>query len=427
MIRKIIKFLSILVLCACVNSAHGAASNIPMGDVGDYGVWTTEHNHAELVKTMTADFDNFAPQESVQLVDDFVPIEAKVGLVFMRALSWMNEVLKSSLGRFSMIFIIIAMAFWTLFETYKMMSEGKGAALALGEQVVKKWIAVAIWSAVLVAGPANVFMWVMGPVISIGTYMSDLILGAVTSAAGIELPDTCAAIREYTAAHTSTRMLIDANAAADMMCVPTRLSGFFRTAVAVGWEWVKYGIGHSVLTFIVGVVFIVVFLINIWKYALIALGVIADLFLIVLMLPFTAITETVAKTSYKGIAGTIFNGFLGIFKAQKLDEQIAKFINAAVYFVSLSMVIALCAALLSGTITTNLASDTPSINTLGFMPALLTGLLTWHLANRATEIAKNLGGSINDSFGQKFGADVKGLWDATNKKAKEWIKIIRES
>ncbi len=431
MLKRVLKFLSVLILCATSISAM-AATNIPMGDVGEYGVWATEHNREELTKQMSSDFAAFAPPTTTQLVSDYVPIEAKVGLAFMNALSLVGEVLDSSLVRFAIIFIVIAMVFWTVFETYKMMSDGKGAALALGETVVKKWFAVAIWSLILAAGPGRVFMWIMGPVISVGTYMSDMILSAVAAAAGAELPNTCAAIRDYAIAHTSDRMLIDATAAADMLCVPTRLSGFFYTAVAAGWEWMKYGIGHSALTFVVGAVFVVIFAINIWKYALMALGVIADLFLIVLMLPFTAIAETVAKTSYKGIAGTIFNGFLGIFNAQKLDGQITKFISAAIYFVSLSIVIAVCAALLSGTVSTNLASNTPTIDVAGFMPTLLTGLLTWYLANQADSIAKGLGNTAKDmkdseGFAKKFTGDIKTLWNSSNKKVQEWVKIIRES
>ena len=47
-----------------------------------------------------------------------------------------------------------------------------------------------------------------------------------------------------------------------------------------------------------------------------ALNVVADLFLTVLMLPFTAIAETTSKTKYKGIVGDIFNTFMGLFATE---------------------------------------------------------------------------------------------------------------
>ena len=187
------------------------------------------------------------------------------------------------------------------------------------------------------------------------------------------------------------------------------------------------GIGHSMFTFIIGVVFIIIFLINIWKFALMALGVIADLFLAIFMLPFTAIAETVGKTSYTGIAGTIFNGLLGLFKTESLSAQITRFINAAIYFVSLSIVVALCAAILSGVVDTNLAAQVPTIDNEGFMITLLIGCLVAYLADKALKIAKDLGGSIDDSLGQQFGKDITKLAQNIRDQSKKYWKLYKDS
>ena len=211
-----------------------------------------------------------------------------------------------------------------------------------------------------------------------------------------------------------------------MLCVPTRLSGFFATAVAAGWKWMIAGIGTSAFTTLVGAAFIVIFIYNGFKFALMGLGVIVDLFLGVFMLPFTAIAETINKTSYKGIVGDIFNGFLGLFKPESLQRQIERFINAAIYFVSLSIVVALCAALLAGTVDANLATNIPSLENSGFIITLMTGLLVAYLANRADEIAGNLGGAIDDSFGKKFGGDINKLWNNSVNWGKRVISIIRK-
>ena len=157
-----------------------------------------------------------------------------------------------------------------------------------------------------------------------------------------------------------------------------------------------------------------------------ALGVIADLFLSVMMLPFTALTQTVGSTSYKGMAGNIFNQFLGIFKAETVEAQIEKFIKASLYFVSLSIVVAFCAALLSGTVDTNLSSRVPNLNPGGFLETLLVVLLTWWFASRGMDIASKLGGSISTKVGDQMRGDVSTLWKKTYGTAKEWWKIIKD-
>lgn len=412
-----------IALPACV-----AESNLPMPDIGDHGVWMTDNNQARFMGELTNDMNNFAGITHTQIVDDYVPVEAKVGLAFMNAMSFVTDVLDSALVRFAIAFIFIAYAFWVMFETYNMMKGGKGEIQKHLTTLVKRGLTIVVWVIILRFGPARIFMWVMGPIISVSTYVSDIILNSITQMAGITLPDTCGAIREYTIANISGKNIIDATAAADIMCVPTRLSGFCATAIAAGWQWMIGGIGHSAFSFIVGLVFIVAFIFIGWKFLFMALGVIADLFLGIMMLPFTAIAETIGKTSYKGIAGDIFNQFLGVFKAESLQQQIQRFIDAAIYFVSLSVVIAVCAALLSGVITPDLATNIPSIENTGTWMTMLIAALTWWLASRAMNIAKDLTGkSVSDSFGQQVQKDVTGLWKSASGSVKSWWKAFKDS
>ena len=327
------------------------------------------------------------------------------------------------------IFIIVMYIFWIMLEAYNMMTTTSNAQ-KLVEQIIKKTVILIVWLAVLEIGPAKLFMYIVGPVISIGTYVADFILNAITQTAGISIPDTCGAIHEYAIATTPADMIIDANAAADLLCVPTRLSGFFVTAIAAGWKWMIDGIGHSIFTFTLGAVFVVLFAWNTWKFALMALSVIMNLFLSVLLLPFTALAETVPQTSYKGVIGNIFNSFIKLFNGGpvKLDTQINNFINAAIYFVSLSIVIAICAALLSGVVHADMATDIPTLKNDGFIPTLLTGALVAWLANRADKTAREIGGSIQtDGTGKKFTDDIKAVIKNTYDTAKSWAKAYSES
>ena len=61
-------------------------------------------------------------------------------------------------------------------------------------------------------------MTIFGPIISAGSYASDLILNSIAGAAGTSLPDTCDAIRNFINGDRYT---------ADLICMPTRLSGSF--------------------------------------------------------------------------------------------------------------------------------------------------------------------------------------------------------
>ncbi len=426
-LRKILSKICVIVLAVgLVLPAFGASANLPMGDIGDYGTWATDNNREKFVTQLSSDVEQFQGDFQKQLVRDYVPIEAKIGLAFMNALSFISDILDSSLVRFVILFMFIAFAFWIIFDTYNMMQSGRGDIQKHLTEIVKKGTMIAIWVIILRFGPAKIFMWIMGPIVSVGTYVSDLILDAVAESAGTNLPDTCGAIREYAATHISANNIVDAMAAADMLCVPTRMSGFCYTAIAAGWKWITAGIGTSAFSVIGGIVFIVAFIMLAWKFAFMALGVIADLFLGVMMLPFTALTQTVGGTSYKGMAGNIFNQFLGIFKAESLDAQIERFVQSALYFVSLSIVVAFCAALMSGVVDTDLSARVPNLNPGGFLETALVVALTWWFANRGMEIAGNLGGKITTKVGDQMRGDITTLWNKTSGTAKEWWKIIRK-
>ncbi|MDW2958836.1 MAG: hypothetical protein R8M37_03450 [Alphaproteobacteria bacterium] len=427
-LRKILSKLFIAVFAiALVTPALGATANTPgMPDVGDHGQWLTENNRDIFIRNTTNDIDKFQGSFQQQIVENYVPIEAKIGLAFINGMSLIADILNSSLVRFMIIFIIIMYAFWIMLETYKMMTTDSDLKKLI-TQIVKKGTIISIWLVILNFGPARVFMWVMGPIISISTYLSDMILNAVAQSAGARLPDTCAAIREYAVAHTSQNNLINANAAADMLCVPTRLSGFCYTAIAAGWQWVKYGIGTSIFTTVAGGTLVVAFLIVAWKFAFMALGVIADLFLGVMMLPFTAVAETVNQTSYNGIVGKIFNGFLRMFQTESLSTQINRFVQTAIYFVSLSIVIAFCAALLSGVVDFNMASNVPTLESQDFLTTLLCVALAWWFADKSMKIAQDLGGKIEYGVGTQMQNDTKKLWDLSKKQYKSWRTAIEEA
>ncbi|MBR2393590.1 MAG: hypothetical protein IKB05_03805 [Alphaproteobacteria bacterium] len=424
MLRRVWKFLSVVMVALSISGAAGAASNLNTGDIGDYGTWATTANREMVVSNLQNDIAEFAPDVTKQLLPDYVPIEAKVGMAFMNALSHVAHIIDNALARFAIIFILLMYVFWIMGEAYNNMKTGWDIK-KLGKEIAIKTLKVSFWIVVLNFGPAKIFMMLMTPIMLVGTYTADIILNVTSSVVGVQLPDTCAAIHTYVSTHIADTAIIDANAAANIMCLPTRLSGYFSTGVALGWEYIKQSIGTSAFLFVLGVAFIIMFIVNAWKFTFMAFGVIADLFLAIIMLPFTAVAETVTKTSYKGIPGTIYNTFTGLFKTESLKAQIGRVVSAAIYFIVLAVVIAVCVALMSGFVGVNSATMAPDLKDVGVMPMLITGFLVWYLANRADEIAKDWGGSIKDEFGKKLRGDVETLAKDVYKTSKQIWNAIK--
>ncbi|MCL2748934.1 MAG: hypothetical protein FWE50_02560 [Alphaproteobacteria bacterium] len=400
-----------------------AETNLPSpGEIGNYGLWATEHNQELLTNNLFDDLQEFQGDAQKAGGKDYVPIEARVGKVFVSALDMIGKALADSLFYFVQILLVALLAFWILFETYNMM-QGDRDVKKLAKEIATKVVFVSIWLWVLSNNPGEIFMTIFGPIITAGAYMSNLILNSITGAASA---DTCEAIKDFIG--NTGNSIVSSSHTAELICLPTRLSGFFYKCVGIGFKWMGYGIGHSALTFVAGAVFVVIFAINIWKFALLAFGVIADLFLAILLLPFTAITECFGKgTNYKGIPGDIFKAFAGIFKYAGLSEQIQRFIRAIIYFIVLAIVAAIGAALLGGVVGASLDAATPSVKTIdGFMPVLIVGCLVAYLVNKAADIATSLGGKIDDSFGKTVGEDLKKAWKATTKQVSDWRKIFQE-
>lgn len=433
-------FLSIICVLCLLAPVWGAESNLPQnpGNIGNFGVFSTEENRALLLGSARQDLDGFKQgflgnfTESgggIKLKADFVPLEAKVGLALMGALSAVSGVIYDSLGGFIGILLVALFALWIMMEAYQTMQSGQDVK-KLAYEIARKGMWVSIWFIILHFGPARLFMEIMGPIISAGTYMSDLILNAVTATVGVDLPDTCGAIKAYVAGNHIDNLVVSSEQAAKMLCVPTRLAGFFYTCVAAGFKWMAAGLGHSALTFFAGAVFVVIFAYNIWKFALQALGVVASMFIAVMLLPFTAVAECFSKGTTlqdEGLITQFFGMLTKMFGETKLDKQIMTFINAAIYFVVLSVVAAIGLALLGTVAKVDFTLAVPTIESNNsFMMVLICGALVAYLVNKAGQMAKDLGGSIEDSFGKQLGGDIKAIWGNTTKTVGGWWKALRK-
>jgi hypothetical protein len=424
------KFLSVIVIAFCVCAFYtpvfAVSTDLVTGDIGDYGAWTTEHNREVLVDNLKTDITDFQSGNAREYINTGVPIEARLGIVFIRALTHITKVLDESLVRFVNIFLIASFIFWIMFEAYKLISDGKSKAMPTFEEILRKAFTLGIWLIILGIGLTDTFGAIMGPIVEFGSYISELILDSVASAGNFKLSDTCAAIHNYATANLTDTSVIDAKTAASIMCVPTRMSGFYYGAIAFGWRLIVAGIGTSAFTVILGVIFVGLFTYSAFKFAFVAFGVIADLFLVIILLPFTAIAETLNKTSYKGIAGDIYNGFLGIFKASNLSSQIKKFIDATIYFISLAIVVAIGGALLAWSVSLNDETHIVTILDGDVITLLLTGALIAYIASHTDEIAGSIGGGIDSALGGELKKDITNLYNGSKKRVLDFIKALKK-
>ncbi|MDR3208876.1 MAG: hypothetical protein LBT45_03440 [Rickettsiales bacterium] len=352
--------------------------------------------------------DNFGTDG--QLVADFVPVEARVGGFFISALSSVARAVYKIFVPFLNALVLALFAFWIFMESWQMM-KGDNNYWNLAERVVKKGALIVVWLWILNNDPAELFMWLMSPIITVGNGMADLIFSGTAKIVGAKLPDTCAAIHDWLDAGSS--LLIPGPEAADLLCMPVRAAGFFYTNVAAGLGWMAQGLGRNGLMFLMGLVFVLLFMYNIWKFAISALGVVVDLFFVLMFLPFTAVKECFANKDmkYNGIFAPVFNEFVGFVKDAGIAEQAMKFVRAMIYFVVLSLVSAICMVLMSGA-----EGD--------FMSILICGCITAYLLGKTGALAEKLGGKIDDEIGSQIAGVVQGVGKNVLKWGENAAKII---
>lgn len=395
------------------------------GDIGDYGTWATEENRSLVTGRIVDELNNFGPTATT-VAHSYVPIEAKLGLAFMGGMARVGVALDNSLATFAIMFMLIAYAFLIAFEAYHLIGSGGDAKKAV-EDILKKGLIISAWLIVLKFGIAHAFTTIMVPIISAGTYIATTIWDAITGVVGYKLPDTCEAIRQYAATSAPENLQITADSAAGLLCIPTQMSAFFTTIIGIGWKWVIAGVGASLFTSAIGLYITYLALKSIWKYLFIALGVIADIFLSLLLLPFTAIAETTAKTQYKGVAGDIFNSFLDIFKAEKLETQITRIVKAAIYFVCLAVATGVSVSLLTFVVNPNTGQLLTGFGFDGAILLILSLLLVCYMAEKSQKLASDWGGKIESGLGDKVKKDTEKLWELTKKRWKQARDIVKNN
>ena len=139
--------------------------------IGEYGSWATEQNRNTIVENIKREATEFQAGYQQEYERTGVPVEARLGLVFMNALSKIVDVLDNSLVRFVNMFLIVAYLFWVMIEGYRLATDGKLRAMPVAEDIVKKGIVLGIWLLVLGGQFQELFGVLMGPIVSLGAYI----------------------------------------------------------------------------------------------------------------------------------------------------------------------------------------------------------------------------------------------------------------
>jgi hypothetical protein len=385
----------------------------------DDGLFSPSRSSYEsMTGRMSADINDFGKslredfRPDGQLVPNFVPIEARVGGFLISALSSVVRAVYRAFIPFLNIFMIVLFAFWILAESWQMIKKDEDY-WDLAIRIVKKGAALVIWLWLANHDPAEIFMWLMAPVITIGNGMADLIFSGTADIVGAKLPDTCAAIHGWMDANDN--LLIAGPAAADQLCIPVRAAGLFYTNVAAGLGWMAQGLGKSGLTFLMGLVFVILFICNIWRFAISALNVVVDLFFVLLFMPFTAIKEcfSAKDMKYDGVFAPIFKEFVGFVKGAGLADQAMRFVNAMIYFIVLAIVSAISVVLMSGA-----KGD--------FMSILISGCITVYLLGQTDALAEKLGGKAEGDAGSKIKDAAVGMGSQIAKWGENAVKILKK-
>ena len=432
--KKFLSKISIAIMALIFCVPHSFALDEPAvvtGDIGDFGTWATEPNRQAILTDITNDVNALTSKFNQQYANTGVPVEAKLGVALVGGLAFVTEILDMSLVKFVSVFLVIAFLFLLSFDIYKKMTDGKGISKDDIKDWVKRSVILAIWLVLLGGGLRQLFSLLMGPIVGLGSYISGMIIDSVFATGNVQISDTCLAIKQYAASNLGTSSVIDAETAGNIMCVPTRLSEFYYSAIKYGWSLVVGGLGVSVFTVLVGLAFVALFTYAAFKFAFVAFGVISELFLVIIMLPFTAINETIGKTTYTGIPGQIFNSFLGLFKSSSLSDQVNKFIQTAIYFISMAIVVAIGGAILANAVSLNQKTGALTVVNGDTLTLLISGALVAYLAMHIDDIVKQIGGAIDfakdkSNLGTVLEGDVMNILKDQKNKAVKFINILRK-
>lgn len=348
----------------------------------------------------------------------YIPIEIRLANIIIDGIGYINEMLFPFFSNLISTLLIILLAFWLSSEAYNMINTGK-TSIENGVTIVKKIILVIIWTAVILANPAQVFMFIMGPIIQMGGNITDFIINALTN---IPIDQTCDSIKAMAMNNTDTSILnyplLNPETKGDLLCLTGRISKLYTQFITLGFQWMGRGLFMQPVSFLVGLSLVIFFVYIGFKFTLESLGIILDLILGLMILPFCAIGACFGGgLSYKGlesIPNQLFTMITSIFGKGDYKGLITKIIKAILYFWILSVVVGICYEMMSYTLDSQSGifdvNYAPGKNGLGIMSIILSAAITAYLIKKAPGYAEKMGGAINTAAAKPFEDGIDTLY-----------------
>ncbi|MDR0319556.1 MAG: hypothetical protein LBH81_02340 [Rickettsiales bacterium] len=344
-----------------------------------------------------------------------VPLDIRAGLLVVEGLSTVAMLIYKNLIDVIIWLLFIFFAFWWGLEAWSVVY-AKSKISDTVKKAVKKGIIITVAVFVLKSNPAEWFMILMSAVARVGNYAADLFL---TEATGMGISQSCAAVHAMVVAGGNSFGFLGPENVASVLCMTGRITEFFWTALSQSFALIGTGIGTNVALAVLGVAGVALFLWCAVKFTIMTLGVVVDMTLMLMFLPFVAFKESFKDGWSKDapFASAIFERIANSFGGGDISGQIKKLVQVLIYIIAVALISSICYLLMKGILAENGNS---------MVYTLLGGALCAYLISQTDKIATQMGGAVDKEWTGKIQENVNSLAAAAKKYGGNIWTMIRK-
>ncbi|MDR2685444.1 MAG: hypothetical protein LBB23_01570 [Rickettsiales bacterium] len=383
-------------------AGEGVAANAAGVVVNNQSAQPTQNNSPSPLQIPLAQKPALDFPTSADFRANNAPLDVHASLIIVGGLSQVASIIYDNLLDLIIFMIWIFFAFWLGIKAWDLMRT-KIQLMPFLESAAKKLIFVVIGTALLASNPAELFMMFMGGVSALGNAASNLFL----SDTGVgRVSETCADVAAWVKASGGDIKFLTSQSVGDIICLTGRTTSFFYNGIGTFLGMMTKG----VLEAVIGAAGAVVFLWCIFKFAFITLGVVVDVVLMLMFLPFTIFSEIFKGDDWGDtmILSDAMKSFAGIFGGDGISALIQKMIQVVIYIVSISLVAAISFLFMRA-----VPKD--------FLNLLIGGALTAYMIYKADVLAKKMGGAVDDKFAKLLEQNTTAIYNNTLKLLKPLI------
>ncbi|MDR0448902.1 MAG: hypothetical protein LBG89_00365 [Rickettsiales bacterium] len=346
---------------------------------------------------------------------DNIPLDIRASMFVIEGLSTIAMIVYKNLLDVMIWLLVVFFAFWFGLEAWSVM-ETKTPIGDAAKKIVKKAAIISVAIFVLNTNPAEWFMMFLGAAAHVGNYAADLFLGAAT---GMGVAQTCGDTLAYVALHGGSFGFLGPENVANVICMTGRITEFFWTGLSESLALIKSGIGSNVAFSVMGVAGAALFLWCVVRFAILTLGVVVDMTLMLMFLPFAAFKESFKDGWPKdaGAAGAMIEKIANAFGGDDISGQIRKFVQVIIYVIAISIVASICYLLMKGV---------AQQNGNNFIYLALGGAVCAYMISQTEKIAEMMGGVVDREWAGEIRKNLESLATAAQKYGKNALSIAKK-